>query len=214
MPGGAPPASHFTTQHNVDDVGQFNGGAYRISHRDTNTIVTVQLAIGAPLHVKAGAMIAMSPTVTVKGEIKFSVKKLIAGGHMTMSHYTGPGEVLLAPHGLGDIATIRLTGSEVWTVGKDAFLACTERVVKDYKAQNLSKMMFSGEGWFTYKISGTGILWFCSLGAIIRKDVSVLSDAEVWDLNGVIGLTQWFRFLRARSTLLTTAISWLGIATT
>jgi len=51
---GGPPASHFTGQHNADDVGQFNGGAYRISHRDTNTILTVQLAIGAPLHVKAG----------------------------------------------------------------------------------------------------------------------------------------------------------------
>jgi len=115
----------------------------------------------------------MSPSVTVKGEIKFSMKKLIAGGHMAMSHYTGPGEILLAPHGLGDIATLRLSGNESWSVGKDAFLACTERVVKEYKAQNLSKMMFSGEGWFTYKISGTGILWFTSLGAIIRKDVSI-----------------------------------------
>ena len=173
--GGAPPASQFTGQHNVDDVGQFNGGAYRISHRDTNTIVTIQLAIGAPLHAKSGAMIAMSPTVTVKGEVKFSMKKLIAGGHITMSHYTGPGEVILAPHGLGDIATMRLTGSESWNVGKDSFLACTERVIKDFKAQNLSKMMFSGEGWFTYRISGTGILWFCSLGAIIRKDVSLFN---------------------------------------
>jgi len=116
----------------------------------------------------------MSPSVTVKGEIKFSVKKLIAGGHMTMSHFTGPGEVLLAPHGLGDIATLRLSGNESWTVGKDAFLACTDRVSKDYKAQNLSKMMFSGEGWFTYKIGGTGIMWFTSLGAIIRKDVSII----------------------------------------
>jgi uncharacterized protein (AIM24 family) len=119
-------------------------------------------------------MIAMSHTVTVKGEIKFSMKKLIAGGHMSMSHYTGPGEVILAPQGLGDIATLRLHGNESWTVGKDAFLACTERIVKDYKAQNLSKMMFSGEGWFTYKISGTGIMWFTSLGAIIKKEVSII----------------------------------------
>lgn len=45
-------------------------------------------------------------------------------------------------------------------------------VVKDYKAQGLSKAMFSGEGFFVYKISGVGILWVSSLGAIIRKDVS------------------------------------------
>ena len=55
MPGGAPPASHFSgAALNADDVGTFNGGAYRISHRDSNTILTVQLAIGAPLHAKPG----------------------------------------------------------------------------------------------------------------------------------------------------------------
>jgi hypothetical protein len=52
---GAPPAGHFvganTTQ---DDVGTFNGGSYRISHRDTNTILTLQLAFGCPLSVKPG----------------------------------------------------------------------------------------------------------------------------------------------------------------
>ncbi len=52
---GAPPAGHFvgasTTQ---DDVGTFNGGSYRISHRDTNSIVTFQLAMGCPLTAKPG----------------------------------------------------------------------------------------------------------------------------------------------------------------
>ena len=44
-------------------------------------------------------------------------------------------------------------------------------IIKDYKAQSIGKAMFSGEGWFVYKISGSGILWISSLGAIIRKDV-------------------------------------------
>jgi uncharacterized protein (AIM24 family) len=117
-------------------------------------------------------MIAMSPTLTLKGEVKFSLKKVIAGGHLSTSLFTGPGEILLAPHSLGDITSVRLSGKETWSVGKDAFLACTDRVTKDYKAQNVSKMMFSGEGWFTYRIAGQGILWMCSFGAIIRKDVS------------------------------------------
>lgn len=39
----------------ADDVGTFNGGSYRVSHRDTNTILTVQLAIGCPLTAKPGA---------------------------------------------------------------------------------------------------------------------------------------------------------------
>jgi hypothetical protein len=55
MPGGAPGAAHFVGAGSTsDDVGTFNGGSYRISHRDTNTILTVQLAMGAPLIAKPG----------------------------------------------------------------------------------------------------------------------------------------------------------------
>jgi hypothetical protein len=52
---GAPSAQHFVGASSTqDDVGTFNGGSYRISHRDTNTIVTLQLAFGCPLTVKPG----------------------------------------------------------------------------------------------------------------------------------------------------------------
>lgn len=37
-----------------DDVGTFNGGSFRISHRDTNSIITFQLAPECPLTVKPG----------------------------------------------------------------------------------------------------------------------------------------------------------------
>jgi len=175
MPGGAPPQGHFVgASATIDDVGTFNGGSYRISHRDTNTIVTIQLAIGCPLTVKPGLMIAMSPTMTLKGNFKFSMKKLIVAGEMAHSTYTGPGELLLGPHALGDVSNIRLTGQDVWSVGKDAFMACTQGVTKDYKAQSISKAMFSGEGLFVYKIGGVGLCWIQSMGAIIRKDVSRL----------------------------------------
>lgn len=116
----------------------------------------------------------MTPTITLKGTVKFSMKKLIAGGEMANSTYTGPGELLLAPASLGDITNIRLGGSEQWSVGRDAFLACTQGVIKEYKRQGIGKAMFSGEGLFVYKMSGNGLLWITSLGAIIRKDVSLM----------------------------------------
>ena len=119
-------------------------------------------------------MIAMSPTVTLKGAIKFSFKKLIAGGDLGTSTYTGPGEVLFAPPALGDITNIRLSGNEQWSVGKDAFLAATQSIVREYKSQTLGKAMFSGEGLFVYRISGMGILFIQSFGAIIRKHVWLL----------------------------------------
>ncbi|KAG9236386.1 protein of unknown function DUF124 [Amylocarpus encephaloides] len=173
---GAPAAEHFVgASTTADDVGTFNGGSYRISHRDSNTIVTIQLAMGCPLIVKPGAMIAMTPTITLKGAVKFSMKKLLVGGDLAHSQYTGPGELLLAPTALGDITNIRLSGEEQWSVGRDTFLACTQGVVKEYKRQGIGKAMFSGEGLFVYKMSGTGLLWITSFGAIIRKD---LADGE------------------------------------
>ena len=128
-------------------------------------------------------MIAMSPTMTLKGTITFGWKKLLVGGEMAMSHYTGPGELLLAPSVLGDIIVLRLNGEQEWKIGRDAFLASTTAVKHKYQAQSLTKGVFSGEGLFIYKISGTGLLWMQSFGAIVKKDVSAaqlhLMDARV-----------------------------------
>ena len=114
----------------------------------------------------------MSPTITLRGALKFSMKKLVAGAQMSTSTYTGPGELLLAPAMLGDITSLRLTGNDLWSVGQDGFLACTSGVTKEYKRQGIGKAMFSGEGLYVYKMGGVGLLWLTSFGAIIRKDVS------------------------------------------
>jgi uncharacterized protein (TIGR00266 family) len=116
-------------------------------------------------------MIAMSPSITLKGQLKFSMKKMMAGADVGTTLLTGPGEILLGPHTLGDITSLRLRGNEFWSVGQDAYLASTQGVIKDYKRQSLGKAMFSGEGLFVYKMSGTGLLWLTSFGAIIRKDL-------------------------------------------
>jgi uncharacterized protein (AIM24 family) len=46
------------------------------------------------MNVFAGAMVAMSPSVTLKGSYKFSLKKMFTGGEMSVSTFTGPGESL------------------------------------------------------------------------------------------------------------------------
>lgn len=156
-----------------DSVGTWNGGSYRISHRDSNSLLTLQLAMGCPLTARPGVMIGMSTTVTLHGAINFGWKKLLAGGEMTMSHYTGGGELLLAPSVIGDITVLRLDGQQEWKIGRDAFLAATAGVHHKYQAQGLTKAVFSGEGLFIYKVTGTGLLWMQSFGAIIKKDVSL-----------------------------------------
>ncbi|KAE8415740.1 tryptophan RNA-binding attenuator protein-like domain-containing protein [Aspergillus pseudocaelatus] len=165
-----PPAAPVVSATSQDEVGTFNGGSYRISHRDTNSVLTMQLAMGCPIEAKPGAMIAMSGNISLRGTVKFGLAKMVAGG-MTSSIYTGPGEILLAPPFLGDIIVLRMDGSERWKVGKDAFLAKTSGVEKDYKAQGMTKAVFSGEGFIIYHMSGVGLVWLQSFGAIIRKDI-------------------------------------------
>jgi hypothetical protein len=158
-------------------------------------------------------MIAMSPSITLKGSVKFSMKKLIAGGEMAHSTFTGPGELLLAPASLGDITNIKLSGDDQWSVGKDAFLACTQGIVKEYKRQGIGKAMFSGEGLFVYKMSGNGLLWITSLGAIIRKDVSCwfsLFHWNSWNRNVLMRDSLW----KVSDTSSITAIWLLGTRST
>jgi hypothetical protein len=54
-------------------------------------------------------MIAMSSTVTPKGSVHITLKKLITGGHMTHSTFISAGEALLAPPMLGDITIVNLS---------------------------------------------------------------------------------------------------------
>lgn len=125
-----------------------------------------------------GVMIGMSPTMTLKGTINFGLVKLISGGEMAMSEYTGPGELLIAPTVLGDVTVIRLSPPQQWQIGRDAFLAATSGVKHDHKAQSLSKTFFSGEGLWIYNFHGTGLVWIQSFGAILKKDVSCFALSE------------------------------------
>ncbi|KAK6355792.1 hypothetical protein TWF718_000174 [Orbilia javanica] len=170
--GPSAPVAQVGSTISQELVGQFNGGSYRIDHRDSNTILTMNLAHGCPIIAKPGAMVAMAATVTLKGSVKVSLKKLISGGELAHSTYTGPGEVILAPASLGDIVPIRLDGNQQWTMGKDAWLANTQGVVRDYKSQGIGSAMFSGEGLFVYKITGQGVIFVTSLGAIIQKNLA------------------------------------------
>lgn len=54
MPGQPAEGQFAGAGATIDDVGTFNGGSYRISHRDCNTIVTIQLAMGCPVNAKPG----------------------------------------------------------------------------------------------------------------------------------------------------------------
>jgi len=169
QPGGQP--SHGSGAWHASDSGSFNGGTYQISHRDTNSILSVSLQQGGAVKSKPGAMIEMAGTIKLEGEGKFSLGKMLTGSMYT-NLYTGTGAVTLAPILLGDIATIQVDGSVPWRIGRDAFLAATQGVNKQSKSQGFGKAMFSGEKLFVYEVSGQGLMWVSSFGAITRREVS------------------------------------------
>lgn len=75
---------------------------------------------------------------------------------MAESHFTGPGEVILAPDIWGDIVPIYLDGRVPWKVGKHSYLACTQGVIKTHKSQGVMKglcqlIILPGPLNFTYK---------------------------------------------------------------
>jgi uncharacterized protein (AIM24 family) len=164
----APPPSLSS----AGDQGAFAGGTYAITHRDTNAILTIDLQPGATVRSAPGAMVHMAATVQLSGKLKFSMRKLLAGGEMHESTYAGPGRVALGPTLAGDIVTLPIEPAARWKVGRDAFLACTPDVRREHKSQGFGKALFSGEDLFVYHVAGEGVMWLTSFGAVDRIDVS------------------------------------------
>jgi uncharacterized protein (AIM24 family) len=121
-------------------------------------------------------MIHMAGTVQLTGKVKFSVRKMFTGGEMAESTFAGTGKVALAPTLAGDIVTLHVDPNGRWKVGKDAYLACTQDVHKETKSQGLGKALFSGEDLFVYHVTGQGLIWLTSFGAVDRLDVSAPSS--------------------------------------
>ncbi|EXK38421.1 hypothetical protein FOMG_08815 [Fusarium oxysporum f. sp. melonis 26406] len=158
-------------QHASNDSGAFPGGTYSIAHRDTNAVLNMDLQQGAVVRSKSGAMIHMSGSIELTGKSKFSLGKLFTGGNLFESTYTGPGRIALGPTLFGDIITLHVDGHQSWTIGRDAFLACTSEVTKKRETQGIGKALFSGEDLFVFRIEGQGIMWLTSFGAVDRLDL-------------------------------------------
>ncbi|PVG03120.1 DUF124-domain-containing protein, partial [Serendipita vermifera] len=175
--GPPPPQATPALAQMQNTSGSFEGCSYTIDHRDSNSVIRITLQPGYMVKTRPGSMVAMSGSVQIKGSMKFSFTKMMTGGEMSESQMTGPGEVILAPEVWGDIIPIHVQPNDNWSMGKDAYLACTPGIVRSTKSQGIMKGLMSGEGFFLARVQGQGILWAQSLGAIIRRD---LAPGEQW----------------------------------
>lgn len=165
----APPQAQ--TPHNSSDVqalsGDSDGIRYEVLYRDVNSIVRCQLQPNASINITAGAMAGMSANLKLEGKVK--LKNMFTPGKTFSSIVTapnGPGELILAPPMMADVMPLHIGGGAEWIVGERCFLGHTPGVQKSTKTQGLGKAIFSGEGLFVTKLSGNGVAFITSLGAI------------------------------------------------
>jgi uncharacterized protein (TIGR00266 family) len=156
---------------------------YELLYPGAFTMLKVQLDEGEVLKCESGAMIAMSDTVDVEGKLEGGFLKglgrMLAGESFffqTLAARRGPGEVLLAQSVPGEIHAIEMDGDVNYVLQKDGFLAGTVGLDVSTKMQNLTRGLFSGEGFFVVKVSGAGTLFVSSYGAIHPIDIPAGED--------------------------------------
>ncbi len=157
---------------------QAHGLSYEILYTGAEAMLRVKLPPGGSLKAESGAMVAMSPTIDVEGKLEGGLLgglgRMFSGENFffqTLKAQRGGGEVYLSPAALGTLQALDLDGSHTYVVQKDGFFAGTDAIQVNTKMQNLSKGLFSGQGFFVLKISGRGLLFISSYGAIHPLDI-------------------------------------------
>lgn len=146
---------------------------YEILYPGAFPLLKVKLSKGETLKAEADAMVSMASTIDVEGKMEGGllggIGRMLSGEKFffqTLHASRGPGEVLLAPAIPGDIVDVELDGSYSLVVQKDGFLAGSMGIELSSKMQNLMQGLFSGEGFFTLKVSGKGTAFLNSYGGI------------------------------------------------
>ncbi|MDG1479059.1 MAG: TIGR00266 family protein [Myxococcota bacterium] len=160
-----------------------------LESRPSFGMAVVTLQSGEEITAESGAMVAMSPQVSVDttfngtgsgGLMDFLqaafvglVRKFLAGETMFVNTFKATGadqQVMLAPAMSGDVVSISLDGQREITVQAGSYLASTKGIKEDLIWGGFS-MLFSGEGAFFLKCSGSGELIINSYGAIEKVEV-------------------------------------------
>ncbi len=147
---------------------------FKIIYPGAFSTLQVNLAEGEGIKAESGAMITMTDSMDVDSKMERGLlggltRKLLTGETLffqSLKASRGAGEVLLASAYPGEIEILELDGSEEYLLQKDGFLAAEEGIEISTKAQNLTKGLFSGEGFFVMRVSGKGKIAISTYGGI------------------------------------------------
>ncbi len=153
---------------------------FEILHAGDSPILKVLLPQGRSFFADAGAMLSMTPALTIDSSLKGGIlgglaRKLLRGEtffFLTMKAEKEGGEAILAPAPPGEILLLELDGASDLFVQKGSFLAAENTIRLETKTQNLLQGLFSGEGFFITRIAGHGKLALNSFGAMHQVEVA------------------------------------------
>lgn len=176
---------------------------YEVLYQPTFSVVRLELEMGETVRAESGAMVSMSPSITLESKTAGGLGKAfgrLLGGEsffQTYFHAThGPGELVLAPAALGDIVTL-LLNNESWMVTSGSYLAGSPTLEIETKLN--MKSFFAGESLFIMRISGSGILFLSSFGAIRRIDLAA-GERYIVDTGHIVAFSQSMSFEVHRAT--------------
>ncbi len=149
-----------------------------ILYQGSMPVVLAHLEANETLRAEAGAMVYMSPSVSVEGKAQGGVMKGL-GRMMTGESFflqdlranDKGGDVMVAPTNIGNIVEVEMKGTG-WLLQKGAFLCSEPTVTTKVKSQGLGKALFSKEGLFIIRAEGHGKLFLGSFGAVHKIELN------------------------------------------
>lgn len=158
---------------------------YEVTSRPSYSLLKVYLSPGESLTAEAGAMIYMSPNLEIKtqayGGALSSIKRAFLGGEsLFFNTFTAKGgaEIWLAPELPGDVVSIELDGSRELIVQDSSYLAHFGDLSIDVVFTGMKGLLAEGQ-LFWLKLSGRGIVWLGSYGAIEARELGPNERATV-----------------------------------
>ncbi len=156
---------------------------YEIKYKPSYSLLVVTLNPGEAMIGESGSLVYMQPTIGVqthgrKKSILGSIGMAILGGQSffvnEFSATGGQGEAGFSAAPLGDIEVLEVSPDKGFIIQKSSFIASQKEVNLDTEWQGFTKGLF-GQGLFMIKVSGGGLLFINTFGAI---DKHILAPGE------------------------------------
>jgi uncharacterized protein (TIGR00266 family) len=149
---------------------------YEIKYKPSYSMLVVNLEQGETITGEAGAMTYMDPTIephtrkrekSLLGSLGMAIigrQSFWVNDYMATS---GPGEVGLVAAPVGDIEMLEVKPNQGYIIQKAAYIASSQAVDLDVKWEGFTKGLF-GQGLFMIRVTGNGLLFINTFGAIDR----------------------------------------------